>query len=129
MTENPRKKTKTKAADTGVLGSLPATRRTRIGSERRAGAATAKAGATRAKASAGRRAAKQPTAAKTRPARPAGTRVPPPPHEPDGRRAPGPPRGTELVTTAVQAAGELAQIGLTVGSQLLRRAAGRFPRP
>jgi hypothetical protein len=33
------------------------------------------------------------------------------------------------VTTAVQAAGELAQIGVTVGGQLLRRAAKRIPRP
>jgi hypothetical protein len=33
------------------------------------------------------------------------------------------------VTTAVQAAGELAQIGITVGGQLLKRAAGRLPRP
>jgi hypothetical protein len=34
-----------------------------------------------------------------------------------------------MVTTAVQAAGELAQIGATVGSQLLKRAARRIPRP
>jgi hypothetical protein len=33
------------------------------------------------------------------------------------------------VTTAVQAAGELAQIGLTVGGQILKRAARRLPRP
>ena len=36
---------------------------------------------------------------------------------------------TEIVTTAVQAAGELAQLGATIGGQLLRRAAGRIPRP
>jgi hypothetical protein len=41
----------------------------------------------------------------------------------------GPPRGTELVTTAIQAAGELAQIGITVGSQLLKRTLDRLPRP
>ena len=51
-----------------------------------------------------------------------------PPPEPDERPS-GPPRGTEIVTTAVQAAGELAQIGATVGSQLLKRAARRIPRP
>lgn len=46
----------------------------------------------------------------------------------NGRRS-GPPSGTEIVTTAVQAAGELAQIGVTVGAQALRRAASRLPRP
>ena len=46
------------------------------------------------------------------------------PREPDGR-----PSGGEIVTTAVQAAGELAQIGATVGAQFLRRAARRIPRP
>jgi hypothetical protein len=40
-----------------------------------------------------------------------------------------PPTGTELVTTAIQAAGELAQIGLTVGSQVLKRAVKRLPKP
>jgi hypothetical protein len=58
--------------------------------------------------------------------KPAATRVPP--REPDGRPS-GPPRGSEIVTTAVQAAGELAQIGATVGGQLLKRAARRIPRP
>lgn len=37
--------------------------------------------------------------------------------------------GTELVTTVVQAAGELASIGLTVGGQIIRRAADKLPRP
>lgn len=46
----------------------------------------------------------------------------------NGRRS-GPPSGTEIVTTAVQAAGELAQMGVTVGAQALRRAASRLPRP
>ena len=40
-----------------------------------------------------------------------------------------PPSGTELVTTAIQAAGELAQIGLTVGGQVLKRAVNRLPKP
>jgi hypothetical protein len=52
--------------------------------------------------------------------------MPPPDQD---RRPGGPPRGTEIVTTAVQAAGELAQIGLTVSGQLLKRVAGRLPRP
>ena len=44
-------------------------------------------------------------------------------------RGPSPPSGTELVTTAIQAAGELAQIGLAVGGQVLRRAVGKLPKP
>jgi hypothetical protein len=33
------------------------------------------------------------------------------------------------VTTAVQAAGELGKIGVTVGRQVLKRATNRIPRP
>jgi hypothetical protein len=55
-----------------------------------------------------------------------GRAVPPPPPEPERRS--GPPSGIELVTTAVQAAGEVAQIGLTVGGQILKRAVRRVPR-
>lgn len=40
-----------------------------------------------------------------------------------------PPSGTELVTTVVQAAGELAQIGVTVGTQIVKRAVDRLPKP
>jgi hypothetical protein len=62
---------------------------------------------------------------KPAPAPPAGWQVP----DQDGRRQGGPPSGTDIVTTAVQAAGELAQLGVTIGGQLLKRAAGRIPRP
>jgi len=41
-------------------------------------------------------------------------------------RSPDP---VEVVTTAVRAAGELAEIGLTVGTQALRGALERLPRP
>src|SRR5215218_1547650 len=44
--------------------------------------------------------------------------------EPPAESTTTPPSGTELVTTAIQAAGELAQIGLAVGGQVLRRAVG-----
>ena len=37
--------------------------------------------------------------------------------------------GTELVTTVVQAAGELASIGVTIGGQIIKRAAQKLPRP
>ena len=39
------------------------------------------------------------------------------------------PSGTQLVGTVVQAAGELAQIGATVGGQILKRAFDKLPRP
>jgi hypothetical protein len=41
----------------------------------------------------------------------------------------GVPHGAELVSTAVQAAGELAQIGLAAGGRALKSALGRLPRP
>ena len=41
----------------------------------------------------------------------------------------GRPTGTELVTTAVQAAGELTQIGLTIGGRIIKRAVDRLPKP
>jgi hypothetical protein len=133
----------------GVLGSLRSTRPERIGGDRRAATrarptTAAKPVATKAaaKPAAAKKAAEKqaakPKAAKsakgkvkpTKPvvARPkaAPTRIPEPAG--DGRPS-GPPRGTEIVTTAVQAAGELAQIGATVGGQLIRRAARRIPRP
>ena len=41
----------------------------------------------------------------------------------------GRPSGVEIVTTAVQAAGELTQIGLTIGGQIIKRAVNRLPKP
>jgi chemotaxis protein histidine kinase CheA len=37
--------------------------------------------------------------------------------------------GADLVTTAVQAAGELAQVGITLGGQIVKRAVERIPKP
>jgi hypothetical protein len=134
------KKAAKRAGEQSVLGSLRSTRPTRIGTERRGSArrstaaatttATSKPAATKAKPkSAAKPKAGKATVRPTKPVapgpKPAATRIPPPP---DGRQS-GPPRGTEIVTTAVQAAGELAQIGATVGAQLLKRAARRIPRP
>jgi hypothetical protein len=39
------------------------------------------------------------------------------------------PRGTDLVGTAVQAAAELAQIGIAAGGRALKSAIQRLPRP
>lgn len=41
----------------------------------------------------------------------------------------GSPDPVEVVTTAVRAVGELAEIGLSVGTQALRGALERLPRP
>ena len=41
----------------------------------------------------------------------------------------GRPSGVELVTTAVQAAGELTQIGLTIGGRIVKRAVDKLPKP
>src|SRR4051794_7430952 len=140
-----------KRDDESVLGSLPATRPTRFGRERpeSGGTATKTAAKPRAK-----KAAKPPAkkAAKPRakkaapkaPAKPARARKPRPVRagapalresterartaEPPPESTTTPPSGTELVTTAIQAAGELAQIGLAVGGQVLRRAVDKLPR-
>jgi hypothetical protein len=149
MAEKSAKKKPKKAAKTedSVLGNLSASRPTRLGGERRTGAASASAAktaaATKPSAPAARPSARKASAAKARtsaptaadakaaklrkpaPAPPAGWQAP---DAENGRRRSGPPRGAEIVTTAVQAAGELAQIGATVGGQLLKRAARRIPR-
>jgi hypothetical protein len=130
VTQKTAKKKSKKAAKAkaqpGVLGSLRSTRPERIGGDRRRTAA--KPGAAKP-AKAKRKAKPKAAKAKVKPTKPvvarpkpAPTRLPPP--EGDGR-----PSATEIVTTAVQAAGELAQIGVTVGGQLIRRAARRIPRP
>jgi hypothetical protein len=45
------------------------------------------------------------------------------------KRKPAPTTGAELVGTAVQAVGELAEIGVALGTRALRNALGRLPRP
>jgi hypothetical protein len=46
-----------------------------------------------------------------------------------GDRPPQTPQGAELVGTAVQAAGELAQLGLELGTRALAGIVKRIPRP
>jgi hypothetical protein len=145
-----KKKTKKASKDASVLGTLPATRPTRLGGERRgtttatgrpaAAAAANPSAASKPKASAApatksSNATKSKATAKakaTRPKKPKAVPQPPRTEAPpagwqvpgDGRRESSP---VGLATTAVQAAGELAQIGLTVTGQILRRAANRLP--
>ncbi|MFN8130273.1 MAG: hypothetical protein U0R70_01850 [Solirubrobacteraceae bacterium] len=49
--------------------------------------------------------------------------------EPPRRQAPPPAAGTELLGTALQAAGELAQLGISIGTRIVRDAAARIPKP
>jgi hypothetical protein len=137
-----RKSKKAAKSEDGVLATLSATRPTRLGGERRATTRRATAKTTRqparttaAKTPAQKRSATRTSAPKATDAKAAtlrkGASAPPAGWQaPDdtSRRKSGPPRGTEIATTAVQAAGELAQIGVTLGGQLLKRAAGRIPR-
>src|SRR5437764_932832 len=57
------------------------------------------------------------------PKQPAGT-----PPKPAARR-PAPPSGPQIVSTVVQAAAELVEIGLSAGARAVRDALGRLPRP
>src|SRR5215218_6198929 len=102
-----------------VLGTLPATRPERIGAPRTG------ARAVKRKPRAPKLAAKQ----RPRAVRPAS----PPLNTPRRMKPPpqplGAPTGTELVTTAIRATGELAQIGFVLGGKALKRAVDRIPRP
>src|SRR5690349_1940923 len=94
-----------------VLGTLPATRPERIGAPRNG------ARAVKRKPGAPKVAAKQRPKA-VRPASPplhVTQRIKPPP------QPLGAPKGTELVTTAIRATGELAQIGFVLGGRALKR--------
>jgi hypothetical protein len=134
-----------------VFGSLPNARPRRRSAKRGQAGATAKAPApapAKAKATAAkpksakataakpkpRAAAKPKSAAKARPAAKPRAAAAPSQIPPAGYATPRPedhgvPRGADLVTTAVQAAGELAQIGLAAGGRALKSALERLPRP
>jgi hypothetical protein len=127
-----------------VFGSLPNTRPQRRSPKRARPGATAKAAApapvkaraTAAKPKSAKPKAKPRTTAKARPAaKPRATAAAPAANiPPAGYATPRPedggvPRGADLITTAVQAAGELAQIGLAAGGRALKSALERLPRP
>jgi hypothetical protein len=115
-----------------VLKSLPARRPQRPSARRGGAKPTVRKAAPRKKAAATARksatAAKKPAAGR----RPAGvspsaaTRAA---SSTPGQRPAQSPEGIELVGTAIQAAGELAQLGLTLGTKALRGAVARLPRP
>jgi hypothetical protein len=99
-----------------VLGALPAKRPERIGAPRN-GAVKPRAARPQPKRDPKPRAVSPGAEALTR-AHPA------PPPQPLA-----PPTGTELVTTAIRATGELAQIGLTLSGRALKRTLHRLPHP
>jgi hypothetical protein len=122
----------------GVLGSLPRTRPHRrsdkrpevtapaAGPEPEAGAAAPRAPAKPRTATAPKPRAAKPrtaTAAKPRAAKPRTATAAKP------RAAPPPAPVPGTLETAVQAAAELAEIGLQAGARALRRTLSRLPRP
>jgi hypothetical protein len=90
----------------------------------RAGAATPATPAARAA-----RAGQAKSAATATPPGAATSQIPPAGYATPRTDDDGVPRGVDLVTTAVQAAGELAQIGLAAGGRALKSALERLPRP
>jgi hypothetical protein len=68
-----------------------------------------------------------------KPVRPASANLKEPAEKSADKRAPAPaekpPTGTDLVSTVVQAAGELASVGLSIGGQIVKRAVDRLPKP
>ena len=107
----PKRKTNAERRADGVLGTLPASRPERIGKPRNQAPRP--------------RTAKKPVAVTPGcpPLRASRATDAPPP------KPLGAPTGTELVTTTIRAAGELAQIGFVVSGQVLKRTLDRIPRP
>jgi hypothetical protein len=118
--------------DRNVLSSLPRTRPERRSAKRgarspaAAGAAapaSAKPAAPRTKPKPAR--AKAKAKAKAAPQR----KIPPAGYAVPREASPVGSGGAELVATAVQALGELAQMGASVGGRAVRDVLGRLPRP
>jgi hypothetical protein len=140
--------------DRDVFGSLPNARPQRRSAKRDRGGAKAKAAApaaakakepgakpqakatgakakpvAAAQAKAKPRASAKPKAAGRAGSAPAAAQIPPAGYATPRADDDGVPRGADLVTTAVQAAAELAQIGLAAGGRALKSALERLPRP
>jgi hypothetical protein len=119
-----------------VLSSLPSTRPQRRSPKRdgskQANPRSKAAGAPRAGAARAGGAAKPrpPAAGPRRQSARAGKTVAAQGYHPVSDTTPvEPPTGTEILASAVQAAGDVAQFGLTIGERLLRAAASRLPKP
>jgi hypothetical protein len=133
-------KARPKREPQSVLGSLPSTRPERLGRPREVTVAKFQTTGPRPAPAPPRRAKAAPPKRATPPAKhelphgPAAVTAGAPPLERPRMSEPPPqpigaPKGTEIVTTAIQATGELARIGLTVGGQMLKRAVDRLPHP
>jgi hypothetical protein len=130
----PKRKTNAKRPAPGVLGTLPASRPERIGRPRAAAAGNGAQAKPAAPARKVRAAKAKPAARRVTHGPAAVTPGCPPLRVSRATDAPPPkplgaPSGTELVTTTIRAAGELAQIGFVVGGQVLKRTIDRIPRP
>ncbi len=129
-------------SDREVLTSLPRSRPVRRSAKRADRPPATKAAQAQAKAApkpAAKAAAKRPR----QPAAPRPAAAKPPPETAPRRKVPAAgyaapqahadsataSAGAELISTTIQAAGELAQIGLTVGRQTLRSMLERLPKP
>lgn len=124
-----------------VFGSLPNTRPQRRSAKRdRPGGKAKAAAAAKTAAPPARTAAAKPSPAASTAARPkakptprttgtTASKIPPAGYATPRPEDDGVPRGADLVTTAVQAAGELAHMGLSAGGRALKSALGRLPRP
>ena len=134
----PRRAARSKPGGTGEAatakgrGSKPAASRAKAKPRAAAGRTPTPRATTRSRATASRAsAASAARAADARRAAAAESAVPPAgyataPEASSGRRGPDP---FAMVGTAVQAAGEIAQIGATLWAQALRAAISRLPRP
>lgn len=116
-----------------VMGALPSSRPHRRSEKRKTAAPTAaapkevtpKAGAPKtAPKAAGSRPLRQPPQPRGVPQQPKTAR----PKAAEPAERPAPPR-RELLATAVQAAAELTEMGLSAGARALREAVSRLPRP
>lgn len=131
-----------RVSQTDVLSQLPSkrpqrasARRTRPAAERPLATETAKVSPQRPAPTRKARPAGTPTPRAVRPSAATNrTREPGPrvgsPRRPAARPKPPPTRpGVDMIETAMQAAGELTQIGVTFGIRALRGAISRLPRP
>jgi hypothetical protein len=128
------KRRATPATDGGEAGKQAAPAKPAAAAKRAPAKARASAKAGSAKKAGATASAKRTSAAKAgakrsaKAAPPSSPSSPPPP--PAGWAAPKQQdQGTPGVGTAIQAVGELAQIGLTFGGQAIRQALSKLPRP
>ncbi len=120
--------------DREVLSSLPRTRPERRSAKRGARTATGAKVAPAAPKPAQSKAKPRPKAKPAARSKPTPKAVPPRQVPPSGYAVPKTSSpvgsgGTELVGTAIQAVGELANLGVSLGARALRDALGRLPKP